>query len=117
VIRRAPFAPAPAETWTADRPRPVRLFARPEPIDAMAPLPDDPPLTFRWRGQLRKVRRSEGPERLSEEWWRRTPGEIGPAHVRDYYRVEDETGARYWLFRAGLYGSDVTPKWWLHGLG
>jgi len=117
VVRRAPFAPAPGETWSKERPRPVRLFARPEPIDAMAPLPDDPPLTFRWRGQMRKVRRSEGPERLAEEWWRRPPGEIGPAHVRDYYRVEDETGARYWLFRAGLYGSDVTPKWWLHGLG
>jgi protein ImuB len=118
VVRRAPFAPASAEAvWARDRPRPVRLFARPEPIEAMAPLPDDPPLRFRWRGQWRRVRRSEGPERLAEEWWRRPPGETGPAHVRDYYRVEDETGARYWLFRAGLYGSDVTPKWWLHGLG
>ena len=117
VVRRAPLTPAPGETWSKDRPRPVRLFARPEPIDAMAPLPDDPPLAFRWRGQLRKVRRSEGPERLAEEWWRRPPGETGPAHVRDYYRVEDETGARYWLFRAGLSGGDVTPKWWLHGLG
>ena len=95
----------------------MRLFARPEPIEAIAALPDDPPLTFRWRGQQHRVRRSEGPERLAEEWWRRPPGETGPAHVRDYYRVEDETGARYWLFRAGLYGSDVTPKWWLHGLG
>ena len=117
VVRRAPFAPDAEAAWPKDRPRPVRLFARPEPIDAMAPLPDDPPMFFRWRGQLRRVRRSEGPERLAEEWWRRPPGEIGPAHVRDYYRVEDETGARYWLFRAGLYGSDVTPKWWLHGLG
>jgi protein ImuB len=121
VVRRAPFASAApseaGEAWAKDRPRPVRLFARPEPIEAMAPLPDDPPVSFRWRGQLRRVRRSEGPERLAEEWWRRPTGETGPAHVRDYYRVEDETGARYWLFRAGLYGSDVTPKWWLHGLG
>ncbi len=117
VIRRAPFAPAAPETWAKDRPRPVRLFARPEPIEAMARVPDDPPVFFRWRGQLRRVRRSEGPERLAEEWWRRPPGETGPAHVRDYYRVEDDTGARYWLFRAGLYGGDVTPKWWLHGLG
>ena len=119
VVRRAPFVPDTpgAESWPGDRPRPVRLFARPEPIEAMARVPDDPPVFFRWRGQLRRVRRSEGPERLAEEWWRRPPGETGPAHVRDYYRVEDETGARYWLFRAGLYGSDVAPKWWLHGLG
>ena len=120
VVRRAPFAAGAAQaegTWAKDRPRPVRLFARPEPIEATAALPDDPPVFFRWRGQLRRVRRSEGPERLAEEWWRRPPGETGPAHVRDYYRVEDETGARYWLFRAGLYGGDVTPKWWLHGLG
>jgi protein ImuB len=117
VVRGAPFAPPPEAAWPTDRPRPVRLFARPEPIEAMARVPDDPPVFFRWRGQLRRVRRSEGPERLAEEWWRRPPGETGPAHVRDYYRVEDETGARYWLFRAGLYGADVTPKWWLHGLG
>jgi protein ImuB len=123
VVRRSPFAARGNETdrapeiWARDRPRPVRLFARPEPIEAMAALPDDPPVTFRWRGQQHRVRRSEGPERLAEEWWRRPPGETGPAHVRDYYRVEDETGARYWLFRAGLYGADVTPKWWLHGLG
>ena len=65
---------------------------------------------FRWRGQLRRVRRAEGPERLAEEWWRRPPGETGAAHVRDYYRVEDDAGARFWLFRAGLYGGDVTPE-------
>ena len=121
VVRRAPFAPPAAagagEAWAKDRPRPVRLFARPEPIEAMAPLPDDPPLRFRWRGQWRRVRRSEGPERLAEEWWRRPPGETEPSHVRDYYRVEDDTGARYWLFRAGLYGGEAAPKWWLHGLG
>ena len=117
VVRRAPLSLGPEESWPKDRPRPVRLFARPEPIEAMARLPDDPPVFFRWRGQLRRVRRSEGPERLAEEWWRRPPGETGPSHVRDYYRVEDETGARYWLFRAGLYGGEVAPKWWLHGLG
>jgi protein ImuB len=117
VIRRAPFAPAAGQPWPRDRPRPVRLFARPEPIEAAAPVPDDPPIFFRWRGQLRRVRRAEGPERLAEEWWRRPPGESQPAHVRDYYRVEDETGARYWLFRAGLYGGDLIPRWWLHGLG
>lgn len=117
VARRPPFAPGVGSEWVKDRPRPVRLFVRPEPIEAAAPVPDDPPIFFRWRGRLRRVRRAEGPERLAEEWWRRPPGESEPSHVRDYYRVEDEDGARYWLFRAGLYGSGEAPKWWLHGLG
>jgi protein ImuB len=118
VVRRPPLSAAEGGSWAKDRPRPVRLFARPEPIEAVVALiPDDPPLHFRWRGQLRRVRRAEGPERLAEEWWRRPPGETGPADVRDYYRVEDDTGARYWLFRAGLYGAARPPKWWLHGLG
>ncbi len=116
VVRRPPLAKRFGEGWPIDRPRPVRLFRRPEPIEATAPIPDDPPINFRWRGQLHRVRRAEGPERLAEEWWKRPPGETGPGHVRDYYRVEDDTGARYWLFRAGLYGGDDPPKWWLHGL-
>jgi protein ImuB len=117
VTRKAALAPTAGESWAKERPRPVRLFARPEPIEATAPIPDDPPLFFHWRGRIRRVRRAEGPERLAEEWWRRAPGESGVADVRDYYRVEDDTGARYWLFRAGLYGHDNPPKWWLHGLG
>jgi protein ImuB len=94
----------------------VRLFRRPEPIEAMAPVPDDPPIQFRWRGRLHRVRKAEGPERIGEEWWRRPIDEVSPAAVRDYYRVEDETGARFWLFRAGLYDPDNPPRWWLHGL-
>ena len=117
VVRRPPFAPRAAAAWEKDRPRPVRLFDRPEPIEAAAPVPDDPPIFFRWRGQLRRVSKAEGPERIAEEWWRRPPGESDPGRVRDYYRVEDETGARYWLFRAGLYSGAAPPKWWLHGLG
>jgi protein ImuB len=111
VIRRAPLSAASGEGWDPARPRPVRLFRRPEPIEAMAPIPDDPPLSFRWRGAHHRVRRAEGPERLAPEWWR-SPR----ARIRDYYRVEDDTGARFWLFRAGLYGEDPLPKWWLHGL-
>jgi protein ImuB len=118
VVRQAPLAAAASQGWDASRPRPVRLFARPEPVIAMMALvPDDPPRRFRWRGRDHDVRHVEGPERLAEEWWRRPPGETTPAHVRDYYRIEDETGARYWLFRAGLYGGEEAPKWWLHGLG
>jgi len=111
VIHRAPLSAAPAGGWDPARPRPLRLFRRPEPIEALAPIPDDPPVSFRWRGALHRVRRAEGPERLAPEWWR-----PARARTRDYYRVEDDAGARFWLFRAGLYGEAPPPQWWLHGL-
>lgn len=115
--RAEPLSPASqARAWDPEQPRPVRLFRRPEPIEAMAPIPDDPPVQFRWRGRLHRVRRAEGPERIGEEWWKRPIEEAAPSRVRDYYRVEDEDGARYWLFRAGLYEPGQPVKWWLHGL-
>ena len=116
VVRRPPLAPAHGPGWDVERPRPLRLFHRPEPIWAVAPVPDDPPVLFRWRGSAHKVRRAEGPERLAQEWWRRPFDEAGPGEIRDYYRVEDEAGARFWLFREGLYDSATPVRWWLHGL-
>ena len=108
-------------------PRPVRLLTRPEMISAVAPVPDDPPVLFRWRGQTVRVRRADGPERLAPEWWRDAligPGGMLGHETRDYYRVEDGDGRRYWLFRRGLYGDqinaaggggDTLPQWFLHG--
>jgi protein ImuB len=90
--------------------RPVRLLSRPEAIEAMAPVPDDPPLSFRWRRLHHRVRRADGPERIADEWWREA------AAPRDYYRVEDEEGRRFWLYRAGLYRPQVPPRWFLHGI-
>ncbi len=117
VTRRPPLSPVrDAAGWDPARPRPVRLLRRPEPIEAMAPVPDDPPVFFRWRGLPHRVRRAEGPERLAEEWWRRPFEEASPARARDYYRVEDEAGARFWVYREGLYQAGQHPKWWLHGL-
>jgi protein ImuB len=82
--------------------RPVRVFDRPEPIEAIAEVPDGPPARFLWRRVWRRVVRAEGPERIAPEWWR--PGESRP--TRDYYRIEDERGRRYWVscetvFRGG----------------
>lgn len=110
--------PAEARGWDPEAPRPVRLFRRPEPLEQVLALtPDEPPRQFRWRGRTHQVRRAEGPERIGEEWWRRGIEEVSVAHVRDYYRVEDQDGARFWVFRAGLYGDPAAPpKWWLHGL-
>jgi protein ImuB len=117
VARAAPLAAtSSARPWEPDRPRPLRLFRRPEPIEAMAPVPDDPPVQFRWRGRLHRVRAAEGPERIGEEWWRGPIEAVSVAKVRDYYRVEDQDGARFWLFRAGLYRPGAPAKWWLHGL-
>lgn len=91
--------------------RPLTLFPRAQPIEAIAELPDGPPAQFRWRRVMRKVVRAEGPERIAPNWLR-TPH--GPA--RDYYRVEDMEGRRYWLYRKGAYGDAEPPRWFLHGL-
>ena len=96
-------------------PRPIRLFEPPEPIEAFWLLPDDPPFRFTWRRRRHRVTRADGPERIAEEWWR--PEGSGAANaLRDYYRVEDEEGRRFWLFRADLYGGDHKPRWFVHGL-
>jgi protein ImuB len=96
--------------------RPLRLLARPEPIEAVAPLPDDPPVLFRWRRALHKVARVRGPERLAPEWWRE-PDADPDAATRDYFAVEDTCGGRFWLFREGLYLAEAAmPRWYLHGL-
>jgi len=92
-------------------PRPLRLLAKPEPIEAIAAVPDGPPVRFRWRRALHEVVAAEGPERIEGAWW---TDEQGP--TRDYFRVEDSTGCRFWLFRAGLYRARTAPSWFLHGL-
>jgi protein ImuB len=138
VVRRpalqASWIPERAERWVraevtappvkgpTDRPRPILLFDPPEAVETIAELPDGVPARFIWRRVARKVVKAAGPERLAPEWWKPW---IGPGprteapRSRDYYRVEDEWGRRYWLFREGLYGredADHTPSWWLHGV-
>ncbi|PPD13977.1 MAG: nucleotidyltransferase [Methylobacterium sp.] len=94
--------------------RPLTLFTHPQPIEVLAEVPDSPPLRFRWRRMLHEVTRAEGPERIAPEWWR----EASPAPAtRDYYRIEDQAGHRFWIFREGLYEDRNTqPRWFLHGL-
>lgn len=105
---------APLEQDSLAPVRPVRLFSRPEPIDAVAEVPDGPPVRFRWRRALHEVTAAEGPERIAMEWWR---DEQGHAPTRDYFRVESKEGARVWLYREGLYARDAgRPRWFLHGL-
>jgi len=94
--------------WRNDLLRPLQLLPKPEPIEVTAPIPDYPPMLFRYGGKLHKIIKADGPERIEQEWW------LQQGQHRDYYRVEDELGNRYWLFRLGHY-DDKTFKWFLHG--
>jgi protein ImuB len=92
--------------------RPLLLFTPPQPVETVAEVPEGPPYRFRWRRVLHEIVRSEGPERIAPEWWR-GDGRL----TRDYYRVEDRQGRRFWLFRHGIYGRETTaPSWYIHGL-
>lgn len=121
AVALAPFAearslpPAPARGADPFRgsERPVRLFREAEPVEVTAEIPEGPPASFRWRRVLHRVAAAEGPERIAPEWWR----EREPGLTRDYYRVEDEDGRRYWLYREGFYSDPgAMPKWFVQGL-
>lgn len=97
-----------ATGWRVDKVRPLQLLPTPEWIEVTAPIPDYPPMLFRYKGKLHKVIRADGPERIEQEWW------IHKGKHRDYYRVEDEAGLRFWIFRSGHY-DDKIQKWFVHG--
>jgi protein ImuB len=115
VRRIAPLAPATGAAWTDEGPRPARLLPVPEPIETMALLPDHPPATFTWRGIRHRISRADGPERIFGEWWMR---DAEAAAVRDYFRVENDTGERFWIYRAGdgEDGATGSQRWFLHGI-
>ncbi|MBL8548338.1 MAG: DNA polymerase Y family protein [Hyphomonadaceae bacterium] len=91
--------------------RPLTLFTRAQPIEAIAAVPDGPPVRFRWRRVLREVVRAEGPERIAANWL-----QAGSQLTRDYYRLEDREGRRYWVYRDGLYHEAAAPQWFVHGV-
>ncbi len=112
----APVLPLP---WPEAEPgepplRPLHLFDPPQRVEVIAEVPDGPPRRFRWRRVMHDVVAHEGPERIAAEWWRRKDGR---GLTRDYFRVEDAKGRRFWLFRHGLYGAEqASPDWYLHGM-
>jgi protein ImuB len=111
----APSSEKAGETWPPRWPRPTRLFANPEKIEAVALLPDQPPVAFTWRGIRHRVRCADGPERIFGEWWVRG-GELDA--VRDYFQIEDDAGERFWVFRRGDGEQPSTGNltWYMHGL-
>ena len=119
LLLPATQTPAAATDWPAPESgepplRPIYLFDPPQPIDLlMGEVPDGPPKRFRWRRSVHEVSRAEGPERIAGEWWRRHDSAVP---TRDYYRVEDRRGRRFWIFRHGLYSETETPRWYVHGL-
>jgi len=117
-LRRAQASPSEESIWArsaAGEPplQPLRLFDPPQPVDALAEVPDGAPMRFRWRRVTYEVAAAEGPERIAPEWWRREERPL----TRDYFRVEDRDGRRFWLYREGLFGDEAQhPRWFLHGL-
>ncbi len=111
VKRLPPLAPATDASWPDALPRPTRLLDPPEPVTATALLPDHPPAFFVWRRVRHRVVKADGPERITGEWWK---SESERSSLRDYYRVENEQGARFWIFRDAP--ADQGGRWWLHGL-
>ncbi|MDE8345056.1 MAG: DNA polymerase Y family protein [Acidocella sp.] len=117
AARRTPVCQPPA-AWTRPRfPRPLRLLRVPDAITAIAPVPDDPPVFFSWRGQGFRVAHATGPERIARDWWCHKADNTRPEDekIRDYYAVEDASGAAFWLFRAGRHGGVAPARWYLHG--
>lgn len=98
----------PTTAWRTDKARPLQLLSKPQPIEVTAPIPDYPPMLFRYKGKVHEVVKADGPERIEQEWW------LQQGQHRDYYQVEDQEGHRYWLFRLGHY-HDESYQWFVHG--
>jgi protein ImuB len=107
------LGPAPAPARRPGQPRPLRLFDPPEEVRVLYAVPEGPPAQFVWRRVTHRVTRFAGPERIGPEWWRDRPG----TRLRDYYRVEDHEGRRFWLYREGLPddGRGGLPRWFVQG--
>jgi len=102
------IADKPQTDWRPGLPRPIHMLPQPELIEVTVPMPDYPPILFIHKEVLHRVSKADGPERIEQEWW------LEQGLYRDYYCVEDDQGARYWLFRLGSY-EHTDPKWFIHG--
>lgn len=98
--------------------RPLRVFDPPEQIDVISMFPDGPPAQFTWRKAQHRIMDVEGPERIAMEWWMRQMDSTqnSDTRTRDYFRIEDQNGCRFWLYREGVYRREVkTFRWFMQG--
>ncbi len=109
----AALADAPADQAVVLKERPLRLLDHPEEVRVLYAVPEGPPAQFVWRRQTHRVARYAGPERIAPEWWKDRPG----TRLRDYFKVEDASGRRLWLYREGVLGDGrgAEPRWFVHG--
>lgn len=96
-------------SWRSGKLRPLQLLPKPQPVEVTAPVPDYPPMMFRYKGKRHRIVKADGPERIEQEWW------LQAGRHRDYYSVEDEEGKRYWIFRSGHYDAARLYQWFIHG--
>jgi protein ImuB len=92
-VREAGREHGPIPPWLI---RPLQLLPRPVPVNVLCSAGSVPDAVSVRDAGLRPVAivRCWGPERIETGWWR------GRHIRRDYYRIETETGRRYWLYRA-----------------
>ncbi len=102
----APLGPNTPAAWPEGRRRPIRLLDPARPVSLLGS--EGALLLLRPGSRPLRLLEMRGPERIASEWWRAEDA------FRDYYRVEDEDGGRYWLYR--IRDGDAAPKWFLHGL-
>jgi protein ImuB len=97
-----------------ERQDPTRLLDSPEEITVIYATPEGLPRRFVWRRKVHDIARAQGPRRISPEWWRAP----STTRLRDYYKVEDADGRRFWIFREGVVGDGRggAPLWFVHGL-
>ncbi|GAB6053683.1 hypothetical protein JCM17960_25030 [Magnetospira thiophila] len=99
----------------ASYPCPIHLLPQPEPIEAVARRPQDPPVMIRRRGRIHRIARSDGLAGPFPDGGTRQPTSGSPRRSRDYFRLEDQNGRHFWVFREGLPRPEVFPQWFLEG--
>jgi protein ImuB len=112
AVKRYPITADVTDDWPKAHARPVHLLEQPEIIEVTAMLPDYPPKQFKWRHRIHKIKHATGPERMRDEWWR-AANEIG--EIRDYFKVENERGERFWIYRDNRLTQNSTYRWYMHG--
>lgn len=102
----------PSALWPEYRLRPVYWIDPPMHIEVATIHPAGSPVQFRIGRDTHRIIKAEGPERLTPEWWRAEPLRW---EIRDYYRIEDDRGCRFWIYQELRVPPSSTTRWFLQG--